>query len=88
MSKAMQPAAFGESKENPVRTKIELRAWMVQRAQEIGFSSSKACRRRVLAKKVETLRREIEDLSSAARPSTGYQAADAKIRSFSPQLLD
>ena len=88
MSKSMQPAAFGESKNNRVRTKIVLRAWMVHRAQENGFSSSKACRRNLFAREVETLRREIQELSSAARPSTGNAAADAKIRSLLPQLLE
>ena len=88
MSKSMQPAAFGESKDNPVRTKIVLRAWMVHRAQENGFSSSKACRRNLFAREVETLRREIQELSSAARPSTGNAATDAKIRSLLPQLLE
>ena len=88
MSKAMQPAAFGESKARPVLTTIVLRAWMVQRAQENGFAASKACRRHVFAKELQALRSDIQALTcGAAKPTTGNHAADAKLRSFLPELL-
>ena len=74
---------YGETPENPTRSYLVLRAWMIQRFQQDGFHLIHSCRAKFLAYETRSLRAAIEDLGVPGG-GTGNDNADAKIRLWAP----
>lgn len=70
----------------PVRTYLALRAWMLWKFQEQGFSTKSKGRMNWLSKEVESLRRDIA-LLGVHGGGTGNVQADRLIRKWCPSAL-
>lgn len=84
-SKTIVPAHYGDERNNPVRSFLVLRAWMLHRAHVDGFCDKRASRRKVFAEETERLRADIAKTGNAV--GTGNLAADKQIKLWAPQVL-
>ena len=87
MSKTLVPTHYGDTRENPVRTTLLLKSWMLNRATRHGFCNAKASRRRLFAREAAELRAAVVGMSSVAAPTTGNTYADDIIREWTPHVL-
>ena len=85
MSKTITPTHFGETRANPARSMIILRAWAIWRARQCGWCMQRAGRERQIENDVRSLER---DVRSIAGDLLGNPAADAKMRKWVPDLAE
>ena len=77
-SKHVQPSDFGESADNPVRSRLVLQAWTIYRMRLRGFCSRKPARARWVELQVRDLQEKIRSLG-CADGGTGCSRADGLI---------
>ncbi|CAK0870746.1 unnamed protein product [Prorocentrum cordatum] len=86
-SKTLTPAHYGESRDDPVRSVIVLRCWMLWRAGSNGWSAAHPGRARDFAEEAGRLQREIQDLQPLAGGLLGHPRADARLREWVPDIV-
>lgn len=84
MSKTLTPSNYGESRENPARSFVLLRAWMLWRARRDGWAIARPGRSRQFDRDAADLERDIRALPG---PLTGDGAADARLREWVPDCV-
>ena len=86
-SKTLVPSHFGDSRGSPIRAKLVLRAWMLQKFTTNDFASGRAARRKLFNAEVASLRGDIIDMSSEANMTTGNKRADELIFAWAPMVM-
>jgi len=91
LSKTLTPEHFDESWEDPRRSLLLLRSWVVWRVQQNGWADARPCRRRELAR----LQKNLEDdlrlalgEAGATRPLFGCRKAHALFAAWVPTIVD
>ena len=86
-SKTLTPSHYGESRDNPARTRVLLRAWMLWRARWYGWVKGDRGRARQFQEEEILLERGIRELPSPRAGILGDTKADALLRSWVPDLV-
>ena len=86
MSKRVTPRDFGETRADPVRSLLVLRAWAVWRARHRGWADARPCRKRHFD---EQHARLLEDVRALGAPCKllGNPRANAMLRDLQPLLV-
>ena len=84
MSKTLTPSHYGETRENPARSFVLLRAWMLWRARRDGWATARPGRSRQFEVDAADLERDIRALPG---PLTGDGAANARLREWVPDIV-
>ena len=88
MSKTITPSRAGETQENPVRTKLCLRAWMIWRARAIpGWVEGSACQERLFLDEAKRLLSDIKKLQPQADGLLGNSWASSLLNQWVPDLV-
>ena len=87
MSKLVRPSDYGETRENPVRSLLLLRAWMVWRAQLYGWAERCSRRKNYVAESAYRLQRDIAAIGAPCR-LLGNLAANAVLREVAPEIVE
>ena len=86
-SRTLTPAHYGESRDDPVRSYILLRSWMVWRAGLHGWSGAHPGRAREFAEESALLERDVRQLQPQPGGLLGHPAADSKLRMWVPEIV-
>ena len=86
MSRRVTPQDFGETREDPVRSLLVLRAWALWRARQEGWADARACRARHFAEQETLLVRDVQKLGAHCR-LLGHAKANAALREIAPDLV-
>ena len=84
MSKTLRPLVFGESRDNPARSLLLLKAWALWRAREHGWADARPGRRRNFQSMAAQLVHEL----SVVGPGLGHAKADAQFKAWAPDVFD
>jgi hypothetical protein len=87
MSKLVRPSDYAETRENPVRSLLLLRAWAVWRAQLHGWADHCGRRKKYVADLADRLQRDIATLGAPCR-LLGNLAANAVLREVAPEIVE
>ena len=86
MTKRVTPRHFEETREEPTRSLLLLRAWALWRAAQGGWAYSQRGRARHFREEEVLLERDIRALNAPCR-LLGDKKANALLRSWVPQLV-
>ena len=86
MSKRITPRDYGETRAEPVRSILILRAWAVWRARLDGWADERECRKTHFDEQEVLLERDVRALGAPDR-LLGNAEANALLRSFLPDLV-
>ena len=86
MSKTVQPRDYGETRDDPVRSLMLLRAWTVWRARQGGWAEAKTCRKRYIDEHEVRLERDIAALDAPGH-LLGHPAANTVLKEVLPTLV-
>ena len=86
MSKQVTPRDFGETRGDPVRSLLVLRAWAVWRARQDDWAGSKRCRKNHIGEQEAMLERDVRALGATCR-LLGDPATNAALREVAPQTV-
>ena len=84
MSKTLRPHVFGESRDNPARSLLLLKAWALWRARKNGWADARPGRRRHFQNMAAQLEREL----SAVGPNGLGHKANAQFKAWAPDVFD
>ena len=86
MSKTLRPHVFGESKDNPARSLLLLKAWALWRARQNGWAdAARPGRKRHFQNMAAQLVRE---LSAFGPNGLDHGKANDQLRVWAPDVLD
>ncbi len=86
MSKQIFPRDYGETRAEPVRSLLILRAWAVWRARVSGWADERECRKTHFDEQEVLLERDVRALGAPDR-LLGNVKANALLQSFLPDLV-
>ena len=87
MSKLVRPSDYAETRGNPIRSLLLLRAWAVWRAQLHGWADHCGRRKKYVADLADRLQRDIATLGAPCR-LLGNLAANAVLREVAPEIVE
>ena len=90
MSKALSPHRHGETRDNPVKTRLLLESWAIYRARLNGWAALRACRGRHVAKMLARLKagiRAADTREPLCIPLLENRAAHKKLQEWVPDLV-
>jgi hypothetical protein len=85
MSKQVTPRDFGETRDDPVRSLLVLRAWALWRARKDGWGDGRGCRTRHMVDHEAELERDVRALKNKCR-LLGHPAANAAFEEVVPAI--
>ena len=88
MSKQVTPTEFGETRAEPVRSLIILRAWAIWRARQGGWAEAKDFRARHFNEQEDKLERDIRAMGATTGGVLGHKKATALLKEILPSLVD
>ena len=90
MSKALSPHHYGETRDNPVKTRLLLESWAIYRARKNGWAELRPCRGRHVVKMLARLKAGIRaaDTREPLRiPLLENRATHKKLQERVPDLV-
>ena len=87
MSKQVTPREFGETRDEPVRSLLLLRAWTLWRARQNGWAEDRSCRKRHFQEQEALLERDVKAFCAPCR-LLGNATANAVLRELIPSLVE
>ena len=89
MSKTILPAKVGETIEDPVRSLLLLRAWMLWRARSVpAWLEARPERSRLFREEAERLFDDVKKLQPQADGLLGHPTASQSFRDWAPDISD
>ena len=88
MTKTMTPSTIGELREDPVRSTILLKAWMIWRAERAdGWMDHCESRRRIFTEEAHRLCVDIKNLQPQADGLLGNAHATQLLKDWVPEVV-
>ena len=86
-SKTVTPTHYGETRENPVRSWMLLRVWMIWRATREGWAARAPGCCRLFADEAARLERDIQRLQPQTDGVLGHKDATRKLEAWVPDIV-
>jgi hypothetical protein len=86
MSKQVTPRDYGETREEPVRSLLLLRAWSLWRARQTDWADARGFRKRHFEEQEALLERDVKALGAPCR-LLGNAKANSVLREVAPSLV-
>jgi hypothetical protein len=86
MSKQVTPRDYGETREEPVRSLLLLRAWTLRRARQNDWADARGFRKRHFDEQEALLERDVKALGAPCR-LLGNAKANSVLREVAPSLV-
>lgn len=87
-SKTITPRHYGESREQPVRSMILLRAWVLHRVQVGGWAHAAVGRARQFEEEAVVLQQDIQKLQPQVGGLLGHAVADELLMKWAPAVVN
>ena len=86
-SRTLTPAHYGETRLNPVRSFLLLRAWMIWRATQDGWAARAPGRSRIFVDEAVRLERDIRRIQPQPDGILGHRDATRKLEAWVPDIV-